>query len=282
MLVIKSVTSLRSKLKQYKKQNKSIGFVPTMGALHDGHLSLIKKAREQNDIVVISIYVNPTQFSPSEDLKQYPRPLKQDKVLAEACGVNILFLPDDQTMYGKSPLTTVTVDQLTKTMEGKSRPTHFAGVTTIVAKLMNIVQPDKIYFGQKDAQQVIVIKKMAQDLHFDTKIVVCPIIREKDGLALSSRNTYLNDNHRRESVILYQSLKLARQKIKNGEKKSKIIVDFIRENILNHSHGKIDYIACVDAELLKDIKTLHGKVLIALAVKFGTTRLIDNIIVEVQ
>ncbi len=281
MLVFKTIPSLHKKIKSLKLKNKTIGFVPTMGALHEGHLSLIKKARQQNDIVILSIFVNPTQFAPHEDFEKYPRTLKEDKLLAEMCGVDLLFLPDTKIMYGSSPLTEVIVDPaLTRTLCGKSRPTHFTGVATVVAKLLNIVTPDKMYLGQKDAQQAVVIKKMANDLNFDVKIITCPILREKDGLAMSSRNAYLNAKQRRESSLLYQSLKKARQKIKTGEKKSKKIIDFIRENILNHTHGKIDYIACVDADTLKEVKVLRGKVMVALAVKFGATRLIDNIIVN--
>lgn len=253
-----------------------------MGALHKGHLSLIQKARNHNDIVIVSIYVNPTQFGPREDLDRYPRPIQKDKALAQTAGTDIIFLPDNKTMYGATPLTTITVNQLTQTLCGKSRPRHFQGVTTVVCKLLNIVQPNKIYLGQKDAQQAVVIKKMIDDLKIDVKVITCPIIREHDGLALSSRNAYLTEKQRREAAILFQSLKSARQKIKNGEKKSKKIIDFLRENILNHSRSKVDYIACVDGESLKEQKTLHGKVLIALAIKFGKTRLIDNIIVEVK
>ena len=280
MLVFKAINPLRKQIKNLRARGKTIGFIPTMGALHEGHLSLIKKARQQNDIVVLSIYVNPTQFGPKEDFNKYPRTLKDDKLLAETCGVDLLFLPNNDTMYTPEHEASVSLNGFTKTLCGKTRPGHFKGVTTVVSKLLNIVTPDTMYLGQKDAQQAVILKKMVADLNFDVKVIVCPILREKDGLAMSSRNVYLNDKYRRESTILYQSLKEARQKIKTGEKKSKKIIDLITKNILNHTHGKIDYIACVDAETLKDVTTLDGKTLIALAVKFGSTRLIDNIVVN--
>ncbi len=265
-----------------RKEGKKIGFVPTMGYLHQGHLSLIQASAKENDITVLSIYVNPTQFGPGEDLDQYPSDLENDKKLAEEAGADVIFIPDHHIMYKDNHATYVQVNGLTNQLCGYSRPTHFQGVTTIVTKLFNIVQPDHAYFGQKDAQQAIVIKRMVKDLNMPINIVVCPIVREADGLAMSSRNTYLSTEEREQAPILYQSLQKAKALIDSGERSSETVKAMIRQMI----HGKsttteIDYVSIVSADTLEDIETLEDKILLALAVKVGKTRLIDNLQMEV-
>ena len=255
-------------------------FVPTMGALHEGHLSLVRKAKRDTDIVVVSIFVNPLQFSPNEDFDNYPRLLSKDKVLARQSGVDILFVPYTDKMCTEELLSFVSVPHLEKKLCGLSRKGHFTGVTTIITKLLNIVLPNVLYLGQKDIQQVLVIKKMIRDLNNDVQVKVCPIVRDSYGLAMSSRNSGLSLVYRREATVLYSSLKEARRKIINGEKRNKKIVDFIRKNISNHSRGEIDYVVCVDSNSLEDLIVLDGKVLIAVAVKFDSIRLIDNIMVN--
>lgn len=253
-----------------------------MGALHEGHASLLRQARRQNDLVVLSIFVNPTQFGPKEDLKKYPRTLLSDEKLAKKQGVDIIFYPSAKNIYPTNYLTYIEVNGITNILCGASRPGHFKGVATIVAKLLNIVSPDVMYLGQKDAQQVIVLKKMMTDLNFSTTVKVCPTIRESDGIAMSSRNRYLNPQERQQATVLYQSLQSAKKKIQEGEKSASKLTRFIKSNITNQTSGIIDYVSIVDAASLKEIKTLHGKVMIALAVKFGSTRLIDNMIVSVK
>ena len=280
MRVIKSIKSLQASIKGIKSQNRSIGFVPTMGALHDGHLSLIKNSRRENDTTIISIFVNPKQFGPKEDFFNYPRPEKKDILLAKKEKIDIIFYPSEKEMYPTSFLTSIQVDQMTKGLCGKSRPGHFQGVATVVGKLLNIVTPDILYLGQKDAQQAIMIKQLARDLNFPVLIKVCPTVREADGLALSSRNIKLKLQHRKEAPILFESLTCAQKMIRNGEDNSAKIINWIRANIKNHSSGKIDYIECVNAESLAPLPRIQGKAMIALAVYFGQTRLIDNIIVH--
>jgi len=277
---IKSISLLRKTLRKIQKQNKKIGFVPTMGALHEGHLSLVRKARRDNDIVVVSIFVNPTQFGPREDLKAYPRPVAKDKKLAQKNGVDILFLPSAKNIYPSDFLTGVEVKHLSDKLCGRSRPGHFKGVTTIVAKLLNIVLPDILYLGQKDAQQAIIIKKMVADLNLLVKIRTCPTVREADGLALSSRNQYLTSKQREEAAALYQSLKKARKKVLTGEKNAINIIGKIRSQIKQRTSGQIEYIECVDADTLIRLRKIKGKVMFALAVRFGKARLIDNIVIQ--
>ncbi|MGI6728186.1 MAG: pantoate--beta-alanine ligase [Anaerovoracaceae bacterium] len=280
MKILNTVTEVREYIKEQKKKGLSIGLVPTMGYLHDGHLSLIKKSTEKNDITVISIFVNPTQFSPNEDLDKYPRDFERDSKIAMENGVDVLFYPSVSELYPKNFQTYVTIENLSKHLCGKSRPTHFRGVTTIVSKLFNIVTPDNAYFGQKDAQQYFVLKRMVEDLNFDIHLVMCPIIREKDGLALSSRNVYLNQEERRQALCLNQSLKKAKELVVKGEKYADIIADYIKETIEKNDLANIDYIEVVDTETLESVQKIEGRILIALAVKFGNTRLIDNIIIE--
>lgn len=281
MRVIRSIKQMANYARDVKLQGKSIGFVPTMGYLHEGHLSLMRRARRDTDVVVMSIFVNPIQFGPKEDFRRYPRDLKRDKRLAEGVGVDVIFYPFVEEIYPKDYLTYVNVERITEVLCGASRPAHFRGVTTVVNKLFNIVQPDIAYFGQKDAQQAIVIKKMVEDLNMPTRIKILPIVREPDGLAMSSRNTYLNSQQRKDVLVLYRSLLRAKKMIKEGERDSNKIIRKMREMIKKLPYSKNDYISTVDAKNLKPLKKLSGKVLIALAVGIGKTRLIDNIIVKV-
>lgn len=276
MKVISSI----EEIKKIKRYNISIGFVPTMGYLHEGHISLIKKAREENDIVITSIFVNPTQFGPNEDFEKYPRDESRDLQKCEENGCDIVFLPQVDEMYPDSFLTFVQVEELGKGLCGKSRPTHFRGVTTVLTKLFNIVKPDRAYFGQKDAQQLVIVKKMVEDLNMDVEIIGCPIVREADGLAISSRNTYLSPEERNDALFLNKSLKLAKNLIKNGEKNISIIKNEMKETILSGNNNSIDYIEFVDTKTLNPVSEIKDKVLIAIAVKVGKTRLIDNIVVE--
>ncbi|MBU1704198.1 MAG: pantoate--beta-alanine ligase [Nanoarchaeota archaeon] len=279
MLVIKTVKEMQQFSEKVRAEGKTIGFVPTMGYLHDGHLSLARKAKEC-DVVVASIFVNPTQFGENEDLDAYPRDFERDKTLLEKEGVDVIFYPTTQEMYPEDKLTWVEVFGLTDVLCGASRPTHFRGVTTVVAKLFNIVKPHKAYFGQKDYQQSLVIRKMVKDLNFDVEIVTCPIVREKDGLAMSSRNTYLDEEQRKSALSLSQSLKMAKELIDKGEDEAEFIKEKITEFISKQPFTKIDYVEIVNSENLKKLDKIEGKVLIALAVFVGKPRLIDNMLIE--
>ncbi|HBR15456.1 MAG TPA: pantoate--beta-alanine ligase [Candidatus Omnitrophica bacterium] len=281
MRVIRSIHSLRQVINKAKRQNKKIGFVPTMGALHDGHRSLLKKCRRENNLVVLSIFVNPQQFAPHEDYAQYPRDKKKDELLAKKENVDIIFYPSEEIMYPKGYLSYVTVESISDLLCGKSRPGHFKGVATIVAKLLNCVSPDILYLGQKDAQQAYILKKMIADLNFPVKVKICPIIRENDGLAMSSRNRYLTQQERKEAPILFQSLQEAKRKILAGERNLITISRLMESNIKRYSHGKLDYIECVDPGTLAPLAQIQKKFMIALAVKLGKTRLIDNIIIQI-
>ena len=281
MKIITSIEEMQKESERLRMEGKRIGLVPTMGFLHEGHLSLVREIKKHCDIIVMSIYVNPTQFSPDEDFQDYPRDLNRDKRLAEQEGCHIIFYPNSEEIYPKNYLTYVEVKKITKIMCGTSRPIHFKGVTTIVAKLFNIVKPNVAVFGQKDAQQAIVIKRMAKDLNFDIEIIVAPIIRDKDGLAKSSRNTYLASHQRKQALVLSQSLKAAKKRILSGEKKSNKIKKIIKNMIEEKPDANIDYIEIVDPETLEFKNEINADVMIALAVKFGTIRLIDNIIVRI-
>ncbi|MFP4698302.1 MAG: pantoate--beta-alanine ligase [Eubacteriales bacterium] len=281
MKVIKTIDELRDTIKPLKLQGKDIGFVPTMGYLHKGHCSLIEKATEENDVIVVSIFVNPTQFGPNEDFDKYPRDLERDLEMAKSSGATIIFVPDVQEIYLQNNKTYVEVKDITEKLCGLKRPGHFRGVTTVVTKLFNIVTPDKAYFGQKDAQQAIVIKKMVKDLNINIDIVVCPIIREKDGLAMSSRNVYLNTEERKQATILYKSLMEAKEKIINGERDVKKLSEYIKNRINSEPLANIEYVEIVDSETLANVFNITNEILIALAVRFGKTRLIDNLIMEV-
>ena len=280
MKLYRKILTLQKEILRLKQEGKRIGFVPTMGYLHEGHLSLMKKARKENDIVVISIFVNPTQFGPHEDYKRYPRDLKRDLRLAREEGVDIVFFPSVEEMYPIKYRTYVEVEELSRVLCGKSRPGHFRGVTTVCAKLFNIVMPDVAYFGHKDAQQAIIIKQMVRDLNFPLKIKVLPIVREKDGLAMSSRNVYLSPQERKEATVLYQSLNLAKQMLKRGVKDANKIKRKLKTVISQKKKAKIDYIEIVDLEDLRPVNKIDKPVLLALAVWFGKARLIDNTILK--
>ena len=278
---IGSIKEIKDILKREKALDKTIGLVPTMGFLHEGHVSLIKMSSSKDDITIVSIFVNPTQFGPNEDYDMYPRDLKRDVCVAKGAGADIIFAPSVEEMYPKGFKTYVEVEKLTEVLCGKSRPGHFRGVATVVAKLFNIIRPDRAYFGLKDAQQYIVVKKMAEDLNMDVEIVPCPIVREEDGLAMSSRNIYLSKEEREAALSLSGSLFEAEDMIKNGERNSKKILERIYDIISGENLASIDYIEAVNADTLEKVSEIKGKVLIALAVKIGNTRLIDNIMVEV-
>ncbi|MDD6483044.1 MAG: pantoate--beta-alanine ligase [Clostridiales bacterium] len=278
MPVVKTIDEIRNAVKTAKKQGKIIGFVPTMGFLHEGHKSLIVRAASENDYVVVSDFVNPTQFGPNEDFESYPRDIEKDRALCTEAGADIIFNPEPDEMYC-DPLTTVSVDKITKTLCGASRPIHFDGVATVVSKLFNIVAPDRAYFGQKDAQQLIVIKKMVKDLNFDIEIVGCPIIREEDGLAKSSRNTYLNEAERKAALCLSRALNKGRSMIEMGEKSAKTVKKAITDEINREPLSRIDYVEISDLETLQPTDSTNG-VLVAVAVYIGKTRFIDNFIIE--
>lgn len=280
MKLISNLKQLSFKIKKIKKGNKTIGFVPTMGYLHQGHLSLMRQAKKDCHISVVSIFINPAQFGPKEDYKKYPRNLKRDLQLAKSAEVDIVFAPLVKDIYPESYRTYVNVEKLTDGLCGASRPGHFRGVTTVVAKLFNLIKPDIAYFGQKDAQQARVIEKMAEDVNMGIKIKVMPTVREADGLAVSSRNVYLNKEERKDALVLYQSLKLAKKMILSGEGNSKKIISAMRNLIKKKKRAKIDYISIVDRKNLAEVKDIRGMVLVALAVWVGKTRLIDNMIIK--
>jgi pantoate--beta-alanine ligase len=271
---------LRNIVKEWKTQGLTVGFVPTMGYLHEGHESLIKRANEENDRVVVSIFVNPIQFGPKEDLSTYPRDLERDKVLCKGAGADIIFHPENEEMYFGDFSTFVDMTGLTDELCGKSRPTHFKGVCTVVTKLFNIVAPHRAYFGEKDAQQLAVIRRMVRDLNIDVEVVGCPIVREEDGLAKSSRNTYLSEEERRAATILNKALTEAKSKITNGERVASNIINSITETISTEPLAKIDYVQVVDCFSMEPVSTLDKSVLVAIAVFIGKTRLIDNFTYE--
>jgi len=280
MEAAKTIKSVRKLVKAARDKGKKIGFVPTMGALHIGHISLIKKAAKECDFVVVSVFVNPTQFGPGEDFKKYPRPFKSDLAICRKAGVDVVFAPSPQEMYKKENLTWVNVEKLTEPLCGRSRPGHFRGVATVCAKLFNIVTPDVAYFGQKDAQQAIVIKRMVADLNMPLKIVIYPTVRQADGLAESSRNKYLSEQQKKDATCIYKALKKSESLIRAGTTKSKTIIDEMKKVLNRVPSIEIEYISIVDAETLRNIEKITGKVLAVVAVKIGSTRLIDNIVVD--
>jgi pantoate--beta-alanine ligase len=280
MKIITSPKEMQAYVKQAKADGKTVGFVPTMGAFHQGHLSLMRRAKADNDVVVTSIFVNPTQFGPKEDYNAYPRDLTSDSKMAEEVGVDVIFAPTARDMYPNGYATFVDVERITEKMCGASRPGHFRGVATVVAKLFNIVQAHKAYFGQKDAQQCVVIKRMAEDLDFDIEIVIFPTVRENDGLAMSSRNKYLNEEERKSALVLSKSLSIAKELIKSGEFNPEKIRQKMLDTINAEPLARLDYIAIVDADTLDDIDTIKERTLIALAVFIGKTRLIDNVVMH--
>ncbi|MCX8033096.1 MAG: pantoate--beta-alanine ligase [Thermoleophilia bacterium] len=274
---IQEIVELRSVVQNAKAAGQSVGLVPTMGALHEGHLSLVRRARGENDVVIVSVFVNPTQFGPREDFDRYPRDLARDLALCEQAGADAVFAPSAAEMYPPGFCTWVNVEGLTEGLCGRSRPGHFRGVCTVVAKLFNICQPDRAYFGEKDAQQLVVVKRMVQDLNFPIEIVPCSTVREPDGLAMSSRNMLLTREQRQQAPMLYKALKEAERLIKTGVKDTTALKQAIATVLGEASLGQVDYIEIVDAETLAPMETVWGECLIALAVRFGEVRLIDNI-----
>ena len=274
MQVTKTVEETRKQIKQWKKEGKTIGLVPTMGFLHEGHASLIRKCREQNDIVVVSDFVNPTQFGPNEDLEAYPRDFERDSKLCESLGADLIFAPSPEDMY-HDPHAFVSIDTLSETLCGKTRPIHFKGVCMVVTKLFHIVAPDRAYFGEKDAQQLAIIRKMVKDLNFDIEIVGCPIVREEDGLAKSSRNTYLNDKERQAALCLSRAVKTGKEVIYTGAD-AKEVLNPMKAIIEAEPLARIDYVMMVDALTMQPIEKADRDVLVAMAVYIGKTRLIDN------
>ena len=280
MEVVTRISEIQFFIRKAKESGQTIGFVPTLGYFHKGHLSLMQRAREENDFVMVSIFVNPTQFGEGEDYLKYPRDLRQDKKLAEEMGVDLIFSPQVSEMYPAGFSTFINVENLTTHLCGISRPTHFRGVTTIVAKLFNIITPDCAYFGQKDYQQLVVIRQMVNDLNLNIKIVSLPIVREKDGLALSSRNSYLNSSERKSALILYKSLQKAKEMMKSGERKTKKIIGEMEKMIRKEKLAKIDYMSICNPQTLEDVEEVKGETLVALAIWIGKTRLIDNILLR--
>lgn len=279
MRIVKKIDELRAVIKDWKKDGLSVGLVPTMGYLHEGHKSLIDRAVKENDRVVVSDFVNPTQFGPNEDFETYPRDINADAALCEAAGADVIFNPEADEMYHDA-LTTVNMTKITEVLCGRTRPTHFSGVCTVVSKLFNIVTPDRAYFGQKDAQQLCVIRKMVSDLNFDIEIVGCPIVREADGLAKSSRNTYLSDKERKAALCLSRGLDIGKNMVANGEESAAALIEAVENEIKKEPLAKIDYVEAVDYNSLKPLIKIQKPLLCAVAVYIGKTRLIDNFIVE--
>lgn len=279
MEIIRIPRIMREITRELRAKSKSIGFIPTMGAIHEGHLSLAKRARDENDVAIASIFVNPTQFGEGEDFEQYPRDVEGDKEKLKSIGIDYLFLPDTESMYPKGYSTYVNVDGLSEKLCGKFRPGHFRGVTTIVCKLFNLVRPSRAYFGQKDYQQTLIIKRMIEDLNFDTEIIVCPTIREEDGLAMSSRNKYLNEKERKAARVIYKTLLEGERLLKEGvhpvDTTQMIKAILKSENLIT----EIQYAGVFDPITLDEVKEKKDKYLIAIALKIGNTRLIDNILI---
>jgi pantoate--beta-alanine ligase len=280
MKIIKGLKEMQDCALDLREQGKGIGFVPTMGYLHEGHLTLLRRARRENDIVVVSIFVNPTQFGPGEDYEKYPRDTEGDLAKASKEGADIAFLPEAAAMYPEGYATYINVEGITEKLCGRSRPNHFRGVTTVVLKLFNLVQPQRAYFGEKDYQQLIVIKKMVKDLHLPIEIVGVATVREADGLAMSSRNAYLNPQERLSALCLSKSLAKAKEMIKAGEKNPQVIKEEISRIIEREPGAKIDYVSICHPSSLEELEWIESQVLVALAVKIGPARLIDNCLVE--
>ena len=280
MEINSKIEEVRQQVSDWKKEGLSVGLVPTMGYLHEGHKSLIDAARKDNDRVVVSIFVNPMQFGPNEDLASYPRDLEKDAKLCQEAGVDLIFHPDAEEMYEPGFCSYVDMNGLTTELCGKSRPIHFRGVQTVVLKLFHIVTPDRAYFGQKDAQQLAVIRRMVRDLNVGIEIIGCPIIREADGLAKSSRNTYLNDTERQAALVLSRSLDVGKALAESGETNAQAIREAITQDIDTEPMARIDYVDVVDFDTITPVDTIRGSVLVAIAVFIGKTRLIDNFIVE--
>lgn len=281
MKIVKTVAEIKDIIRNTKKQGQSIGLVPTMGYLHQGHLTLMREAKKKTDFVVASIFVNPIQFGAGEDYEVYPRDLDRDSALAESAGVDVIFAPSVNEMYPSGFKTFVEVTDITDKLCGKSRPGHFKGVATVVSKLFNIVEPDAAFFGQKDAQQVVVLKRMVEDLNMNLKIEMVPIVREADGLAMSSRNSYLNQEERAAATVLFRSLGFARELISSGEHDAEKVKSEVARYIHGEPLAKADYVELLTFPELEQVAEISGKVIIALAVFIGKTRLIDNLVLEV-
>lgn len=275
MKIVETIEEVRKQVKEWKKQGLSVGLVPTMGYLHEGHQSLMEAAGKENDKVVVSIFVNPMQFGPTEDLAEYPRDLDHDAKVCEKAGVDLIFHPEPEKMYAPDFCSFVDMTGLTEGLCGKTRPIHFRGVCTVVNKLFNIVQPDRAYFGQKDGQQLAVVRRMVRDLNMDIEIIGCPIVREEDGLAKSSRNTYLSQEERKAALILSKTIRLGEEMAKT-EKDAQKVIEAMKKNIETEPLAKIDYVEAVDAVSMEPVKTLDGECMLAMAVYIGKTRLIDN------
>lgn len=279
MQVVKTISEVREIVSSWRKEGLSVGLVPTMGFLHEGHQSLIEKSVSQNDRTVVSVFVNPIQFGPNEDLEAYPRDLEHDKALVEKAGGDLIFHPEPSEMYPGHFTSFIDTTETTELLCGAVRPIHFRGVCTVVGKLFNIVCPDRAYFGQKDAQQLATIRRFVRDLNFPIEIIPCPIIREEDGLAKSSRNTYLSPEERQAALILSKSLRLGKEAIENGEDNPQRVINIIKENLSTEPLARIDYVEIVDFENIQRVEKIEGETLVAIAVYIGKTRLIDNFII---
>lgn len=279
MQVVKTISEVREIVSSWRKEGLSVGLVPTMGFLHEGHQSLIEKSVSQNDRTVVSVFVNPIQFGPNEDLEAYPRDLEHDKTLVEKAGGDLIFHPEPSEMYPGHFTSFIDTTETTELLCGAVRPIHFRGVCTVVGKLFNIVCPDRAYFGQKDAQQLATIRRFVRDLNFPVEIIPCPIIREEDGLAKSSRNTYLSPEERQAALILSKSLRLGNEAIENGEDNPQRVINIIKENLSTEPLARIDYVEIVDFENIQRVEKIEGETLVAIAVYIGKTRLIDNFII---
>ena len=279
MKIVSTIDEVRAQVKEWRKEGLTVGFVPTMGYLHEGHASLMDAA-SKNDKVVVSIFVNPMQFGPNEDLASYPRDLEHDAKVCEKHGVDLIFHPTPEEMYGENFYSYVDMNVLTEELCGLSRPVHFRGVCTVVTKLFNIVTPDRAYFGQKDAQQLAIIKRMVKDLNQPLEVIGCPIVREADGLAKSSRNTYLSAEERKAALVLSRSIFLGKEMVEAGERDAKKVLAAMTAEIEKEPLAKIDYVKMVDLETMQQIDTIEGGILTAIAVYIGKTRLIDNFMVE--
>lgn len=280
MRILNTIADTQALSRQMRRDGKRIGLVPTMGALHEGHLSLVKTARTQTDFVIASIFVNPLQFGPNEDFAKYPRTFERDCQMLEAAGVDAVFAPTPDEMYPKNAASFVEVEGLPQKLEGLTRPTHFRGVTTVVAKLFNITMPDRAFFGQKDAQQVVIIHKMVRDLNMDIDVVVCPIVRERNGLAMSSRNRYLDDEQRRQALVLYRALTRIQSEADRGESNAATLIEAGKSVIAEEPQVRLDYLEIVGRETLDPVQDVAGGALVAVAAYVGPTRLIDNIVLH--
>jgi pantoate--beta-alanine ligase len=279
MQILKSIKEMQALCREFRRQDKQIGLVPTMGALHAGHVSLVRAARGASDVVAVSIFVNPTQFGPNEDFSKYPRSLEQDCAMLQAERVDVVFAPTVEEMYPEGASTFVAVEGLSERLDGASRPGHFRGVTTVVNKLFNIAMPHRAFFGQKDAAQVAILRKMIRDLNMDVELVVCPIIREADGLALSSRNVYLNAEQRRQALVLSRTLNRVGEGVAAGERSAAKLLQQARSVLASESEVRVDYLSVVDPETLEDVADVGEGALVAIAAHIGPTRLIDNLLI---